>query len=121
MSKNRKICKKISEILKAILTNIGSVLLILGLCTVVIAIILNWESVMGEIQRFIKIIMPFIFGLVLAFLINPLVESVKKVLEKVIFKTNHKKACKYTSVALSYIILIGILAITMVYIIPQIT
>lgn len=121
MSKNRKMYKRISEILKAILSNIGSVLLILGLCTVVIAIILNWESVVGEIQRFIKIIMPFIFGLVLAFLINPLVESVKKILEKVIFKTNHKKACKYTSVALSYIILIGILAITMVYIIPQIT
>ena len=121
MSKNRKTYRKIKEIVKGILANMGSVILILALCTTVIAIILNWQSVMNELQRFIKVIMPFIFGLVLAFLINPLVESIRKILDNVFFKTKHKKGCKYTSVAVSYVILLGLIAITMVYIVPQIS
>ena len=121
MSRNRKTYRKIKEIVKGILANMGSVILILALCTTVIAIILNWQSVMNELQRFIKVIMPFIFGLVLAFLINPLVESIRKILDNVFFKTKHKKGCKYTSVAVSYVILLGLIAITMVYIVPQIS
>ena len=121
MSRNRKMYRKIKEIVKGILANMGSVIFILALCTTVIAIILNWQSVMSELQRFIKVIMPFIFGLVLAFLINPLVESIRKILDNVFFKTKHKKGCKYTSVAVSYVILLGLIAITMVYIVPQIS
>lgn len=121
MSRNRKTYRKIKEIVKGILANMGSVIFILALCTTVIAIILNWQSVMNELQRFIKVIMPFIFGLVLAFLINPLVESIRKILDNVFFKTKHKKGCKYTSVAVSYVILLGLIAITMVYIVPQIS
>ena len=121
MSRNRKTYRKIKEIVKGILANMGSVIFILALCTTVIAIILNWQSVMSELQRFIKVIMPFIFGLVLAFLINPLVESIRKILDNVFFKTKHKKGCKYTSVAVSYVILLGLIAITMVYIVPQIS
>lgn len=121
MSRNRKTYRKIKEIVKGILSNIGAIILILALCTTVIAIILNWQSVMSELQRFIKVIMPFIFGLVLAFLINPLVESIRKILDNVFFKTKHKKGCKYTSVAVSYVILLGLVAITMVYIVPQIS
>ena len=85
------------------------------------AIIINWKSVVIEMQRFIKVIMPFIFGLVLAFLINPLVESVRKILDRLFFRTKHKKACKYTSVAVSYAILLGLLTVTIVYIVPQIS
>ena len=71
MSRNKKAYRKIREVLKGIISNMGSVILILALCTIVIAIIINWKSVVIEMQRFIKVIMPFIFGLVLAFLINP--------------------------------------------------
>ena len=73
MSRNKKAYRKIREVLKGIISNMGSVILILALCTIVIAIIINWKSVVIEMQRFIKVIMPFNFGLVLAFLINPLV------------------------------------------------
>ena len=121
MSRNKKAYRKIREVLKGIISNMGSVILILTLCTIVIAIIINWKSVVIEMQRFIKVIMPFIFGLVLAFLINPLVESVQKILNRLFFRTKHKKACKYTSVAVSYVILLGLLAVTIVYIVPQIS
>ncbi len=121
MSRNKKAYRKIREVLKGIISNMGSVILILALCTIVIAIIINWKSVVIEMQRFIKVIMPFIFGLVLAFLINPLVESVRKILDRLFFRTKYKKACKYTSVAVSYAILLGLLTVTIVYIVPQIS
>ena len=87
MSRNKKAYRKIREVLKGIISNMGSVILILALCTIVIAIIINWKSVVIEMQRFIKVIMPFIFGLVLAFLINPLVESIQKILNRLFFRT----------------------------------
>ena len=53
MSRNKKAYRKIREVLKGIISNMGSVILILALCTIVIAIILNWKSVVIEMQRFI--------------------------------------------------------------------
>lgn len=121
MGKNSKTNRKIKETLKAVLANTGTLVLIIAACTIVIAIILNWEAVMFELSRFIKILMPFIFGIVLAFLINPMVCSIKNILNRFIFKNKHKKGCKYASVATSYVILLSLLTVTIVYIVPQIS
>lgn len=121
MGKNSKTKRKIKENLKAVLANTGTLVLIIAACTIVIAIILNWQSVMRELSRLVKVLMPFIIGVVLAFLINPMVESIKNLLNRFFFKKKCQKACKYTSVALSYFILLGILTVTIVYIVPQIS
>lgn len=121
MSKNSKTNRKIKDTLKAVLANTGTLVLIIAACTIVIAIIMNWKAVTYELSRFIKILMPFILGVVLAFLINPMVVSVNNLLNRILFKSKHKTACKYASVALSYVFLIGILTVTIVYIVPQIS
>ena len=76
---------------------------------------------MVELSRLIKVLMPFILGIVLAFLINPLVGNVHQLLNHFIFRDKRQKGCKYTSVALSYLILLGVLTVTIVYIVPQIS
>ena len=38
-----------------------------GCLCIVIAVIMHWESVMVELSRLIKVLMPFILGIVLAF------------------------------------------------------
>lgn len=121
MAKNSKTNKKIRETLKALLANTGRLILIVAACSIVIAVIMHWESVMVELSRLIKVLMPFILGIVLAFLINPLVGNVYQFLNHFIFKDKRQKGCKYTSVALSYLILLGVLAVTIVYIVPQIS
>lgn len=121
MARGSKKNRKIKEVLKAIISNMGAVVLIVAICTTVIAIILNWQGVMRELSRFIKVLMPFIFGIVLAFLINPLVNSIFQILNRFIFKNKRRKGCKYTSVAMSYLILLGLLTITIVYVVPQIS
>ncbi len=121
MAKNSKTNKKIRETLKALLANTGRLILIVAACSIVIAVIMHWESVLIELSRLVKVLMPFILGIVLAFLINPLVGNVHHLLNHFIFRNKRQKACKYTSVALSYLILLGVLAVTIVYIVPQIS
>lgn len=121
MAKNSKTSKKIRETLKALLANTGKLILIVAACSIVIAVIMNWENVIVELSRLVKVLMPFILGIVLAFLINPLVSNVYQLLNHFIFKDKRQKGCKYISVALSYLILLGILAVTIVYIVPQIS
>lgn len=121
MAKNSKTNKKIKETLKGLLANSGRLILIVAACSIVIAVIMHWESVMVELSRLIKVLMPFILGIVLAFLINPLVGNVHQFLNHFIFKDKRQKGCKYTSVALSYLILLGVLTVTIVYIVPQIS
>lgn len=121
MAKNSKTNKKIRETLKALLANTGKLILIVAACSIVIAVIMNWENVIVELSRLVKVLMPFILGIVLAFLINPLVSNVYQLLNHFIFKDKRQKGCKYISVALSYLILLGILAVTIVYIVPQIS
>lgn len=121
MAKYSKTNKKIRETLKALLANTGRLILIVAACSIVIAVIMHWESVMVELSRLIKVLMPFILGIVLAFLINPLVENVHQLLNHFIFRDKRQKGCKYTSVALSYLILLGVLTVTIVYIVPQIS
>lgn len=121
MAKYSKTNKKIRETLKALLANTGRLILIVAACSIVIAVIMHWESVMVELSRLIKVLMPFILGIVLAFLINPLVGNVHQLLNHFIFRDKRQKGCKYTSVALSYLILLGVLTVTIVYIVPQIS
>lgn len=121
MGRNSNTKRKIKENLKGILANTGTLVLIVAACTTVIAIILNWQSVIAELSRFIRVLMPFIIGVVLAFLISPMVESIKNLLNRFLFRKKHQKACKYTSVALSYLILLGVLAVTIIYVVPQIS
>ncbi len=121
MSRNSKANRKIKENLKAVLANTGTLILIVAACTAVITIILNWETVVKEISRLAQVLMPFMFGIVLAFLINPLVNSIMRFLNRFLFKEKKPKACKYTSVAAAYLILIGALTIIIVYIVPQIS
>ncbi len=121
MSRNSKTNRKIKDNLKAVLANTGTLILIVAACTAVITIILNWQSVTKEVSRLAQVLMPFIFGIVLAFLINPLVNSIMRLLNRILFKEKKPKACKYTSVAAAYVILIGALTIIIVYIVPQIS
>lgn len=121
MNKDVKTSQKIKDALRTLLSNTGTLMIIVAACTAVIAIILNWEEVIFEIGRFLHVLMPFILGVVLSFLVNPMVNSINNLLNDIAFKGRNSKWCKNISVALSYFILIGAIAIVIVYIVPQVS
>lgn len=121
MNKDVNQNQKIKDSLKAVLSNAGTLMMIVAICTAVIAIILNWQTVTHELGRLISVLMPFVFGIVLAFLINPMVNSIYGFINRIAFKGKNDKCCRYVSVFLSYLILIGVVIVVIVYIVPQIS
>lgn len=88
---------------------------------VIIKVIFNWDSTSTFISNMISILYPFLLGLLIAYLINPVVKFIHDKLFGLIFKNKAKGAKKICSIILSYILVIGLIVTCLFYIIPQIT
>lgn len=110
---------KCIDIIKSIVSNIWYLVAIIAVIAIVFLIFVNWGNVWHIVGRFIGILMPFIFGFFFAYLIKPLVGTIGKGLD-LISPHKGKKIKRMISVLISYIIVIGILAVIIIYIFPQI-
>lgn len=110
---------KCIDIFKSIVSNIWYLVAIIAVIAIVFLLFVNWGNVWHIIGRFIGILMPFIFGFFFAYLIKPLVGMIAKGLD-LISPRKGRKIKRMISVLISYIIVIGILAIIIIYIFPQI-
>ena len=79
-------------------------------------ILLNFSKITGLISNIMNVILPFIFGFVIAYLMNPMVDFIKKIWFK-IFKKNlgHKM-----SMVISYILVISIIVVLFVVTLPEV-
>lgn len=107
------------EMLKSLVSNIWYMVMLVAICTAVVVIILNWGKTMTALGRLIKILAPFIIGFFLAYLIKPLVALFKN-LFNLVKRGSYMKVKKAAAVILSYIIIVGMIAIIIIYIAPQI-
>ncbi len=100
---------------------------VLGACLVVaftvicVFIGVRWDSLNADVRRIIKIFDPVIIGLVIAYLLNPIL----KLCEKYVFRfVEHKKPRKKLkrglSLALTYLVLIVAVYVFVSMIIPQV-
>lgn len=110
---------KYIDIIKSIVSNIWYLIAIIAVIAIVFLLFANWGDVWHIVGRFIGILMPFIFGFFFAYLIKPLVEVIGKGLN-LISPHKGRKIKRMISVLISYIIVIGILAVIIIYIFPQI-
>lgn len=96
------------------------VIAIVVICACFVKAIACWSETLSIIKGFIRVIAPFLIGLFIAFVINPFVKVIdKKILIKIF--PDKKKLRLILSILFSYIIVIGLLAIAVFYLIPQIT
>lgn len=110
---------RVIEMLKGLVSNIWYMVALVAICTAVIVMILNWGLTLAAIGNFIRVLAPFIIGFFLAYLIKPLVALFKNVFD-LIKRGSYMKVKKATAVVLSYIIIVGMITIIIVYIGPQI-
>lgn len=110
---------KYVTMLKSFVSNIWYVVSLVAVCTIVIFLIANWSGTVSIIGRFISVLMPFIFGFFFAYLINPFVRLIQKQLGK-IKKDKWLRVKKGISVLISYVIVLSVIAIIIIYIFPQI-
>ena len=112
--------KKYIEKVKALISNIWYVVLLVAVCVTVTMLIVHWQATLSALRRLIGVLMPFILGFIFACMIAPFVDVFVKLIDHI--KPGEKiKQKKIIGMVLSYIIIIGVITILIIYIAPQIT
>ncbi len=107
------------EVLKTLVSNIWYIVAIVTTIAVIFLMIANWGTFLAVLGKFLTILMPFILGFFFACLINPLVKVIKRGLNR--FQTGKAmKLKKAISVLISYMVVIGVITILIIYIFPQV-
>ena len=93
---------------------------------VILGIICYWglnhyEIIFKSAGKFISVIMPFILGFIIAFILNVLMIRVEKVLNKFFNVNKFKLIKRVTSISLSILILLGVLLLVVQLVIPEIS
>ena len=110
---------KCLEILKTLVSNMWYIVALVAIIAIIFLMIANWGVVLAVIGKFLTILMPFILGFFFFFFINPLVKRVHSLLNR-IKPGKGAKIKKAFSVIISYVVVIGVITVLLIYIIPQI-
>lgn len=86
---------------------------------IIISLITSWNHTLKSIENIVGILMPFIIGALIAFVLNPAVARFFKFFQNTC-KIKHTSLCKGLSILTSYALVIGIISITLFGVIPQI-
>ncbi len=106
--------KKYNVILKYALTAIV-------ITIALIFCIFQWHDLVKVFSAVIKILEPIIWSAVLAFMLNPIVKSVEKLLGRFVFrKKAHPKISRTIGIIVASIVLIAVIAAVILAIIPEI-
>ncbi len=87
---------------------------------ILLKIIWNWASTIQTIHRILGMLMPFLIGLFIAYLMNPLVKTLDKKLFEKVFRIKKASIRKALSILISYIFVFGIIIFCISVIIPEI-
>lgn len=96
------------------------ILILSALIACVVKVVWHWDAAADLLGGILNIISPFLVGLFIAYMINPLAELLNAKIFKGIFRIKRKGLRKGLSVLLSYVIVITFITIILFYIIPQI-
>lgn len=86
---------------------------------IIIKLFLSWSETIQTAKEIINILMPFILGTLIAFILNPVVRKISVLLGRFL-KMKDKTPRKVLSIAIAYLLVIGMIAVVFFGIIPQI-
>lgn len=94
-------------------------ILVLAINVFIVVAIFKLPSILNILSNIITVFMPIIWGLVIAFLINPIMVNFEKLFAKMKKAPHKKKILRATSVTLSSIIFLGIVTGIIAVIVPE--
>lgn len=80
----------------------------------------NWSSTIRMIHRIINMLAPFLIGMFIAYLMNPLVNAINHGLFEKLLHIKKESIRKTLSILISYIIVLGIIALCISVIVPEV-
>lgn len=86
---------------------------------VIVMLVSQWNKTKEFIGNMVGVLSPFLAALLIAYFLSPLVENINGLLQKYVGKGKAKKAIKYTSIFLAYIIVIAFITLACRFVVPQ--
>ena len=85
-------------------------IIVFAVCLLLSAIVFKYNIFLSYFNKIVKVLSPVIWGLVIAYLLNPLVGFTEKKLNKYIFKKKKRPSLSRSiGIAVSLIIMLGII------------
>ena len=94
-------------------------IIVVAIAAVIFKAILSFEQTMVAIQHVINVLMPFIIGALIAFILNPAVRKFCVLLEKYT-KLKRKGIIKALAILITYLLLFSLVLLSLLSIIPEI-
>ena len=86
---------------------------------VIVKLIWKWTSTIAAIESIFNMLAPFLIGMLIAYVLNPLVKLFDgKIFEK-LFKMKNRNMRKGLSILISYVLVIGLLTVCISVVIPE--
>ena len=99
--------------------SIYTILTVLAVALIVKAVFF-WDSTSKVIHNFLSTISPFLIGILIAFLINPLVNWMRQTIFIKLLHVKNKGLNKILAILFSYILVLSVIIVGLIYIIPEI-
>lgn len=94
-------------------------LMVIAVGALIIRVVMTPHAVSDTLKDGLGMLMPFLIGLLIAFILNPLIKWLMKILETKC-KVQSKKLRKILATVIAYIAVLGLILICIIYIVPQI-
>lgn len=89
------------------------------ICTVGIRAIFNWSETSAFLSQLISKLSPFLVGAFMAYVLNPMVKNIDEKIFDARFHLRSKKLRGFLSILLTYIVVLGLVMLFLLFIIPQ--
>lgn len=94
-------------------------LVVVAVSALIIRVVMTPHAVSNGLKSVLNLFMPFLIGILIAFVLNPLIKRMIEILSGPL-KVKSERACKVISIIIAYLLVLGVIAVCMFYIIPQI-
>ncbi|MCM1228269.1 MAG: AI-2E family transporter [Clostridium sp.] len=95
--------------------------IVFTVCLLLAAVVFKYSSIFSYARRLIDILAPVIWGLVIAYILNPIVKVTERNLKKFVFrKKDRPKLSRAIGIAFATVLMLGVIAAVVGSIVPEI-
>lgn len=94
-------------------------LIVIAAGALIIRVIMTPHAVSDTLKNILNVLMPFLIGLLIAFILNPIIKTLIRFLSGPC-KIKNGKLCKILATVVSYLCVLGIIFVCFLFIVPQI-
>ncbi len=94
-------------------------ILVIAVNVLIVVAILKFGAIMNLLSTIVTVLMPIIWGLVIAFLMNPIMVNFEKLYKKIVRNVSGKRLMRTLSITVASIVFMGIVAGVIAIIVPE--